>query len=90
MKTPKIVVRKLGRHKAAGLAHNLKKDGKKFGTIELDPRLEMHGGNKGYFDTAVHEAIHMVDPLLHEDDVAEMATKITNILWAHGYRKVNL
>jgi len=95
MKKPKVVEKKLGQHKAVGMAYNdkndkNKKDRKKFGIIEIDPRLEVHGGNKGYMDTFIHEAIHMIDPILHEDDVTEMANKLTSILWEHGYRRVYL
>lgn len=94
MKRPKVVERKLGKHQAIGLAYNDPKDPDKkvrakHGTIEIDPRIELHGGNKGYMDTFIHEAIHMIDPVMHEDDVAELATKITSILWNNGFRKVN-
>lgn len=67
----KIVERKLGRHKAIGYAYNTPEEGKKFGLIEIDPRKEVHGGTRDMMDTYVHEAVHMVDPLMHEDDVAE-------------------
>lgn len=92
---PKIVERKLGKEKAVGMAYNdpkekKKKDREKFGTIEIDPRPELHGGNKGYMDTVIHEAIHMIDPIMHEDDVVSMAKKLTTVLWDAGFRKVNL
>ncbi len=91
MKKPKIIEKKLGRNQSMGLAYNDKKeDGKKFGIIEIDPRIEIHGGHKGYMDTFIHESIHMIDPLLHEDDVADMATKLTSLMWEHGFRRVNL
>ena len=86
----KIVERKLGKERAAGIAHNVPRQ-KKFGTIELDPRIEKHGGkNINYLDTVIHEAIHMIDPEMHEDDVVEMSRKITGVVWAAGFRRVNL
>lgn len=90
MKKPKIVEKKLGRHKAAGFAYVEDKEDKDYNTIEIDPRLAVHGGNKGYMDTVIHEALHTIDPIMHEDDVADMAKKITALLWEHGYRRVNL
>jgi|SRR6185436_4543663 len=92
----KIVERKLGREGAAGMAYNKKDEKKKsyrkkFGTIEVDPRVaEVHGTNKDYMDTIVHEGIHMIDPIMHENDVADFATRLTDILWKAGYRKVLL
>lgn len=86
----KIVERKLGKHRAAGLSYNTPEEGDKFGMIEIDPRLEAHGTTKDMMDTYVHEAVHMVDPLMHEDDVAEFSTKLTGILWKMGFRKVML
>lgn len=93
MKKPVIKERKLGKEQALGLAYNNPKDKKKiyrkkYGIIEIDPRIDKHGGNKGYMDTFIHEALHMIDPVMHEDDVAEMATKLTTVLWEAGYRKV--
>jgi len=90
MKKVKVVEKKLGKHKAAGFAYVEDKENVNYNTIEIDPRLEVHGGNKGYLDTVIHEALHTIDPIMHEDDVAEMANKITAILWEHGYRRVNL
>lgn len=95
MKKPKIVERKLGKEQSLGMAYNDPKDKnkkhrKKHGIIEIDPRTELHGGNKGYMDTLIHESIHMIDPIMHEDDVAQMATKLTNVLWEAGLRRVYL
>jgi len=89
MKSPKVVERKLGKHKAAGYAWNDPKDAK-FNTIEIDPRKEVHGGTKGYMDTFIHECIHMIDPQMHEDDVAKFATDLCRMLWKHGFRKVDV
>lgn len=69
---------------------------KKKGLIELDPRIEKHGRGrrdgtpKDFMDTAVHEAIHVADPIMHEDDVSAMADKVTEVLWQLGYRRVIL
>lgn len=89
MKSIPIIHRNLGREGAAGLAWNEKKD-KKFGTIEIDPRIEKHGSNRWYMDTMIHEALHMIKPKMTENDVARTATKIARILWKAGFRKVNL
>ena len=92
-KLPKIrvVKRKLGRHRACGFAYNTPEEGVNFGLIEIDPRKEKHGSAFDEFDTHVHEAVHMVDPLLHEDDVAEFSTKLAKILWKNmNFRIVNL
>lgn len=98
MRTKQIIVeRKLGREQAAGQAFvepGVSK--KKKNLIEIDPRIEKHGKNlkngtpKDYMDTVVHEAIHVCDPIMHEDDVASMANKITEVLWQLKFRKVIL
>lgn len=75
----KITEQKLGREKALGLA--IGDD-----DIRVDPRQDA----KEYFDTIIHEGIHVVSPYLEEQEVVRMANSLANILWDCGYRKVIL
>lgn len=76
----KVIVRKLGREKAVGLADTDKK------IIEIDPRQK----SKSYLDTMIHEALHIAFPELSENQVKKSSKVIRDFLWNHGYRKVNL
>jgi len=76
----KVIVRKLGKHGALGLADPERK------TIEIDPRQRP----KQYFDTILHEAIHIAFPELSEAKTRKATKIIRDILWNHGYRLVKL
>lgn len=77
----KVVERKLGRHKALGMAYDDKK------LIEIDPR---HRTNKSYMDTLIHEALHIALPEMSETRVKKVTRIIRDVMWDAGYRKVNL
>ena len=80
----KVVKRKLGRERVAGLAHCGDE------TIEIDPRLKPHGGPKGMMGTYIHETLHLLDPDKTEKEVAQWERTVTNVLWKAGYRRVEL
>ncbi len=82
----KVVEKKLGRNQAVGLAFNEKKDGKRLGEIHIDPRQT----NLDYFDTLIHEKLHMMHPSWSEKKVATEATQLAKFLWRNKYRKVNI
>jgi hypothetical protein len=75
----KIIERKLGRENAFGLADIEKK------IIEIDPRQKP----KTYFDTLIHEALHLAFPEANETRIRKATKIIRDILWTHKYRKVN-
>jgi hypothetical protein len=75
-KTIKILFKKLGREKAAGLAY------KEDRVIYIDP------GQRGFtlLDTIIHEIIHCQQPDLSEEAVSEFATEMADLLWKSGFR----
>lgn len=80
MKKPiRIRFRKLGREKAAGLAHT------KDRLIELDPN------QRGFdlLDSAIHEIIHIQQPDLSEEAVIEFSNEMADLLWKLNYRLVD-
>ena len=78
----KVVMKKLGRSKAAGVAYCDDQ------TIVLDPRLSKHGGAKGYLGTCIHETIHLLSPDMTEEQVVEWEDTIADVLWKEGYRHI--
>lgn len=76
----KVIERKLGRERAWGQAY---KDDK---VIEIDPRQ----GSKSYFETLIHEKLHIMFPEWEEGKVDRNAKILTSFLWKNKYRKVNL
>ncbi len=75
-----VVEKKLGREKAYGQAHqddNL---------IEIDPRISA----KNHLYVMVHELAHLMHPDWSEIKVIKESKTISNFLWKHGFRKVNL
>lgn len=74
-----IKYRKLGREKARGLYHE-------DGLIEIDPRLPA----KEHLEVAIHEYLHHEFKHWDEHYVEEYGVKISEFLWALGYRRVNL
>ncbi len=79
----RAIKRKLGREHACGEAFQ------GTATFHIDPRPSVHGGEKGYLGTLIHEAIHLLDDNLTEKEVVRRETAITNLLWREGYRKVS-
>ena len=78
----KVVKRKLGRERVAGLAYCGEE------RIEIDPRLRPHGGPKGMLGTHIHETLHLLNPQMPEQAVVEWEDTITDVLWEAGYRRV--
>ena len=76
----KVTERKLGKHKAIGLAHS-------DGLVEVDPRQEA----KDYLDTLIHELLHVIDPSKEWDEktVKKAARTITLFLWRAGFRRIH-
>ena len=72
--------RKLGKHKAVGLAHSN-------GLVEIDPRQNA----KEYLDTMIHELLHVIDPSKEWDEkpVEKAARTITLFLWRAGFRRIH-
>jgi hypothetical protein len=79
-KVPKVIVRPLPGD-IGGLA--CKKDN----TIELDPDIV---GAKEVLRVTVHEGLHLADWKASERKVDSLSRKITDLLWAQGYRKTSL
>ena len=77
-KHPKVSERKLGRHKALGLAY------KETNRIEIDPRQK----GKEYFDTIIHEWMHLRYPNWSEKEVALESKTLTDFLWKNNVRIV--
>ncbi len=72
----RIRFRKLGREKAAGLAHTSSR------LIELDPN------QRGFdlLDSAIHEIIHIQQPDLSEEAVIEFSNEMADLLWKMNFR----
>ena len=72
--------RKLGRHRALGLAHP-------DGLIEIDPRQPP----KEYMDTLIHELLHQVRASSYWDEEAttKVANSLSHHLWEQGYRRMD-
>jgi len=75
---PKVVNRKLGKHKADGLAYIESNE------IHLDTRM----AGKKHFEITCHEYLHILFPDWQENKINKTAKKITNFLWSENYRKV--
>lgn len=73
-----VVNRKLGKHKAYGLAYTDSNE------IHLDTRM----GAKKHLNISVHEALHVIFPDWSENKVTQTANKISKFLWEQNYRKV--
>lgn len=76
----KVIERKLGREGALGFAYfdeNL---------IEIDPRQDAFN----YFETAIHERMHLLFPKLSERQITIKSHELTQFLWDLSYRKVTL
>lgn len=76
----KVIVRKLGKEKADGLAHI------DDNTIEIDSRLT----GRRRLEIFIHESLHIVNPAHCETKVCKDAKKIALVLWKQGYRRTEL
>lgn len=76
-----VVLRKLGREKADGLAY------KDEGIIHINTNIKKP---KDELETYIHECLHILNPEHSEAKVTGQGKKIANILWKHGYRKVKV
>lgn len=76
-KNTKVVVRKLGREKAYGIAYSNNE-------VHIDPRQ----GAKDMMDTFIHEQLHIIFPETHEEEIKRVSGMLTNFLWELNYRKV--
>jgi hypothetical protein len=80
---PVLVIRRLGRHQADGLAYICPSDpAHKQGTMEVDITLT----GRRLLETVIHELIHLVFPGMLEEDVARLARYLALCLWAWGVR----
>lgn len=76
----KVENKKLGRHKAWGLADAGNK------TVELDSSL------KGYRRLLylIHEHLHVIHPDYSETKVRRLSSKYARVVWQDGFRRVEL
>ena len=82
-KPPIMVVKRLGKHQADGLAYICPSDPPhKHWTIEIDVTLT----GRRFLETLIHEMIHLVFPGMLEEDVARLARYLALSLWAWGVR----
>jgi hypothetical protein len=84
-KLPKIIIRKLGKHKAWGLASH-----PQFQEVRplTEPMLEVDTTTKGRqrLEIFIHEALHLAIPALPESVVLYTGKYLAKILWHAGYR----
>lgn len=78
-KSFKIREVKLGRERAWGQAHDDEQ------LIEIDPRLK---GRKK-MEVIIHEAVHLLNPEMSEEEVIRQSQKICLTLWKLHYRQVD-
>jgi len=73
-----IVHKKLGKHKAIGLAY------KETGVIHIDERL------KGiqHLQTLIHEIVHIQNPKWSEIKVEGHSAEMAKLIWENNYRKI--
>ena len=76
----KVIIRKLGRHGALGLADMDNH------IIEIDPRQK----SKSYLKTLIHEKLHLLFPDFSETKIKYLEKQLGDFLWENNYRKVNL
>lgn len=81
-KSIQIRVRKLGRHKACGLAH------KEDSLVEIDPRNKPHGSPKDMLGTYIHEGLHICLPKESEMKIRGIEKRLCDLLWKAGYRRM--
>jgi hypothetical protein len=76
----KVVLQKLGRSRAHGITYSDEPD-----TIYLDPRIT----GKKHLEILLHEALHLVQPVLTEDEVIQVSVALAKLLWAQDYRRID-
>lgn len=76
MKNPIVREKKLGRQKSVGQAWQ------DDGLIDIDPRQDAYE----YFDTLIHEWIHVEFPTWKENTVRAKSRKLSKFLWKHKVR----
>lgn len=74
----KVTHRKLGKHKAIGLAWVDEKH------IEIDANLK----SSEQLYVIIHETLHILNPKWSELKIIHQARKITEVLWNERYRRV--
>lgn len=74
----KVKYRKLGKHKAWGLANSE-------GFIEIDASLK----GKKHLEILLHECCHLLWPEENEDEIVRKSVILTNTLWHEKYRKID-
>lgn len=80
MSKTKVVIRKLGQHRAWGLAH-LKKN-----KIEIDPKITGYR----FLLYMLHEHFHIKHPEWSESRIEKESSKTARFLWDNGFRWVDL
>jgi hypothetical protein len=73
-----IIHKKLGKHKAVGLAY------KEEGVIFIEQNLK--GIN--HLETLIHEIVHIQNPKWSEIKVKGHSAEMAKLLWDNNYRKV--
>ena len=73
-----VIERPLGREKALGLAW-VGED-----KIEIDGRLK----SKQFFNTLIHEMLHIFNHNWSETRVDQTANEMCNVIWAKNYRRM--
>ena len=76
---PKIIEKKLGRHKAFGLAND------ETNKIHIDSRLR----GKTKLATYIHEYFHILFPDFSENRILELESQMAEYLWKLNYRQVD-
>jgi hypothetical protein len=74
----KIVEKKLGRELAVGMTE------KGSFVVYIDPRLKAFER----LDTTVHEGAHNLFPEIEEDYIEERSTRLAELLWKDGWRRI--
>jgi len=73
-----IVHKKLGKHKAIGLAY------KETGVIYIDERLK----GVQHLQTLIHEIVHIQNPKWSEIKVEGHSAEMAKLIWDNNYRKI--
>ena len=75
-----IIYKKLGRRKATGLVEPYAD------MIHCDSRIK----GKELLDVLIHEGTHILQPYLTEEAVEDIVVELSNMLWADGWRKIDM
>lgn len=77
-KVTDIKHKKIGRHKAVGLAY------KETGEIVIDERLK----GIDHLETLIHEILHILNPKWAEAKIIGHSKELTKIIWKQNYRRI--